>query len=221
MEFMYKNQFTQIDDVKLLLIDENENKNYIAMEYEKKDNNWYCITNKKVARYKFVVGQRVRLNDPDALNYVQDEYGEIWSVPKTDPCQKPDNISVNRYVITNVDISKGKHITNRSEFIYNEPLNLCFGVYLSGVKGMHSVTYVCHQPDGRIYYLEEKAITVSENNTYNVDIIFKNRIAEIQPMYAVGVWQTEVFLDGNAVIKDYFTLKKNVKENLLVIDYKL
>ena len=40
-------------------------------------------------------------------------------------------------------------------YLYDRPIDIYTSVAICGVEGLHSLTYMCFQPDGMLYMLEE------------------------------------------------------------------
>lgn len=53
----------------------------INMVYNASEHEWYCESDRTISRYKYVINDIIRLNDPLTNHYVYDEKWEIWSVP--------------------------------------------------------------------------------------------------------------------------------------------
>lgn len=63
-----------------------------------------------------------------------------------------------------------------------------FGINLTGISDIHSITYICFQPNGQIFHLEEKSINTSKDNIYKTNAIFKTNISNVPINYAIGMW---------------------------------
>lgn len=186
------------------------------MEYDKQERHWFCECDEDINRYKFVVNDIIRLNDPNAGSYAEDEKWEVWSVPGMCMEHKPKlsfyNISGN--------MSKGAAKTSKkAAFTLDRPLDIYAGADISGVKGLHSVTYICFQPDGSIYKIEESSMGQFEPNEADYEIVFKTHISPMNGRNAEGMWSFQIYLDGKCVVKDYFVLKRKVSNTLTKYRY--
>ncbi len=123
-----------------------------------------------------------------------------------------------KYVVNDVirlnDQTAGK-------YVYDHPFDIYIGVDVCRVKGLHSLTYICFQPDGRIYMIEESSIGQFEENEADYEVVFKNRISRIQGRNAEGMWTCQVYLDGKRIIKDYFVVKRKIISDLVLFDCKM
>ena len=50
------------------------------MKYDKAQHYWSCELDTEIVRYKFVINDILRLNDPNAGSYMGDENWQVWSV---------------------------------------------------------------------------------------------------------------------------------------------
>ena len=207
MKYIYTQEFYNTENVKLEFCDTNNNIQSIFMKYDNQERHWFCECDKDIARYKFVVNGIIRLNDPNAAGYVEDEKWEVWSVPGECEIQKP---KLSFYNISN-NMSNGvaKSI-KKAAYTLDRPLDIYAGADIAHVKGLHSLTYICFQPDGSIYKLEECSIGQFEKNEADYEVVFRNHIVATLGRAAEGMWSFQIFLDGKSVVKDYFVLKRKV-----------
>lgn len=218
MKYTYREAFYMVESVKMEYCDSDGKINSIFMEYDWEDNCWFCQCDREVIRYKFVVNDIIRLNDPIAKEYMHDEKWEVWSVPGERVEILPE---LDTYVISN-NINNGvKNAVKKTQYIYDRPIDIYTGVSVRNVKGLHSLTYMCFQPDGSIYMLEESSIGQFETNEADYEVIFKNRISRIQGRNAEGMWSIQLYMDGKCIVKDYFAIKRNVLSNIVLLDCKI
>ena len=98
----------------------------------------------------------------------------------------------------------------KATYTLDRPLDIYAGADIAHVKGLHSLTYICFQPDGSIYKLEECSIGQFEKNEADYEVVFRNHIVATLGRAAEGMWSFQIFLDGKSVVKDYFVLKRKV-----------
>lgn len=217
MIFIYTQEFYGIENVKMEYYDNKMRWYCIEMQYQKAERCWSCTCEQEIHMYKYVVNDIIRLNDPNATGYVFDQKYEVWSV-----CDKSKAIvpKLSEYGISS---DKGKSISRvdkKASYIYDKPLDIYVGIKTQSVIGLHSLTYICFQPDGRIYKIEECAI--GKNDVMEeYEVIFQNHIAHIPGRVAEGMWAFQVYLDGHCIIKDYFVLKRKVLSNMALLNYKM
>ena len=109
----------------------------------------------------------------------------------------------------------------KTDYIYDRPIDVYIGVKIGNVKGLHTLTLMCFQPNGSIYMLEESAIGQFEQREADYEVVFKNRIARIQGRYAEGMWSVQMYLDGKLVIKDYLLIKKKITSDVVLFDCRM
>ncbi len=131
---------------------------------------------------------------------------------------------------TDMEVVRYKYVVNdvirlndqtAGKYVYDHPFDIYIGVDVCRVKGLHSLTYICFQPDGRIYMIEESSIGQFEENEADYEVVFKNRISRIQGRNAEGMWTCQVYLDGKRIIKDYFVVKRKIISDLVLFDCKM
>ena len=131
------------------------------MKYDKAQHYWFCESDAEIVRYKFVINDILRLNDPNAGRYMEDENWEVWSVAGEGNGIEP------KLSYFNISDNMTRGITKaikKAAYMLQRPLDIYTGVGICHVKGLHSVTYICFQPDGSIYKLEESSIGQFEEN---------------------------------------------------------
>lgn len=220
MRYTFREEFYDIDTVMLEFYDQKEDLYEIAMKYDVGKREWFCEYEENISKYKFVVNNIIRLNDPMAQRYVYDDNWEVWSV--TDRyIYKENQAKIVDYVTTDGIIKGVKKTTRKSEYVYSKPLDIYTAVELQDIKGLHSITYICFQPDGSIYMIEEDSVGQFATEICNYEIIFKNHISRIQGRNAEGMWIIQVYLDGRCIVKDYFVVKTKIVTNMAFIDCKI
>ena len=217
MKYIYTQEFYGITNVKMEFYDKNTIHHYIVMEYDKAEHYWSCECDEEVVRYKFIVNDIIRLNDPQAKHYVLDEKQEVWSVQGT---MDGYEAKLETYCVSDSVRNSVKDTMKKATCIYDRPLDIYVGASIHQVNGIHSLTYMCFQPDGRLYKLEECCIGQC-NQEADYEVVFMNHIAHMSGSVAGGMWTFQVYLDGKCIIKDYFVLKRKVINNMSLLNYKM
>lgn len=218
MKYIYNEKFYGIETVKMEYCTEDKRLHLVVMIYDEEEMHWYIEVNKQIIRYKFVINDVIRLNDPKAAYYIADDKWEVWSVPG-ECC---DNIpKLKTYNISNAMNNGVDNSIKKTDYIYDRPIDIYIGVKIGNVKGVHTLTLICFQPDGSIYMLEESTIGQFEQKEADYEVIFKSRIARIQGRHAEGMWSVQMYLDGKLVIKDYLVLKKKITSEVVLFDCKM
>lgn len=217
MRYVYSQEFYGISYVETEYYDENGIRKSAKMKFDSIEHNWCVEVEDVVLRYKFVINHIIRLNDPQAGAYAIDEHGETWSVPGDVKAWVP---KLQNYNISNVINAKENTLVKKATFVYDRPLDICVSVDVHNVQGLHSLTFMCFQPDGRIYKIEECSIG-RQGKLEDYRVVFKNHIERMLGRVAEGMWAIQVYLDGNSMIKDYFVLKRKVISNNTLFNYKM
>lgn len=218
MRYIFNEQFYSIENVRVELYDSSGKFYSISMEYNELYNQWELESHIEVTRYKYVINDVIRLNDPATNQYVYDEKWEVWSVPNRDTLNTP--------YLSDYNISSGlangvNGSIRKTEYVYDRPIDVYIGVDICKVKGLHTLTYICFQPNGMIYMIEESSMGQFEQSEADYEVVFKNRIKNIQGRYAEGMWTYQVYLDGKRIIKDYFVVKRKIISDLVLFDCKM
>ena len=80
MRYICNQEFYSIETVKMEYYDNTNTFQSIPMKYDKTERYWFCESDAEIVRYKFVINDILRLNDPNAGRYMEDENWEVWSV---------------------------------------------------------------------------------------------------------------------------------------------
>jgi len=218
LKYIYTQEFYKTQNVKLEYYDSYNTFHSIPMEYDRPERHWFCNCEEEVIRYKFVINDIIRLNDPNAGRYVEDENWEVWSVPGECVERKPQLAIYN--ISNNMQYGVSKAL-KKAAYTFDRPLDIYVGAGIRHVQGLHSVTYICFQPNGSIYKLEERSIGQFEPSEADYEVIFRNHIASMHGRIADGMWSYQIYLDGKCVVKDYFALKRKVVQVMSMYNYKM
>ena len=193
MKYIYNEKFYGIETVKMEYYADDEKIHLAVMTYDEGEKYWYIEVDKDILRYKFVINDIIRLNDPKAGCYIADDKWEVWSVPE-ECC---DNIpKLKTYNISNAMNNGVDNSIKKTEYIYDRPIDVYVGVKIGNVKGIHTLTLICFQPNGSLYMLEESTMGQFEQKVADYEVIFKKRIDRIQGRYAEGMWSVQIYLEG-------------------------
>lgn len=215
MRYRYSQQFFQVEKVTMEAYDSNGRFFSVNMVYNACEHEWYCECDRAISRYKYVINDIIRLNDPLTNHYGYDEKWEIWSVP--DGC-RVSKAYLSEYNVSNSMVNGA---IKKRDYLYDRPIDIYTSVAICRVEGLHSLTYMCFQPDGMLYKLEECSMGQFEQNEADYKVVFKNQISGIDNNSAEGVWSFQVYLDGKRIIQDYFIIKKKVISNMFLLDCRM
>lgn len=160
--------------------------------------------------YKFKINKKFYVNDPKANYYKLDKSGMVWSVKERHDCEKRIVPTVNNIIITDRvwnDIQKA---------VRKSSINICYdrkvviGVIINDLFGIHSITFIWHQPDGRIFRVEEKCLNIScEMGIANAGVWTWLNTYDLKGEFIIGVWCVDILLDGKMVAREYVAIGYN------------
>lgn len=219
MRFIYNQDIKGIYKVELSLYTE-DNKHYI-FDMSNCNGRWQLDLNTLSGeegnisgelRYKYLLNDGIiRLNDPVADHYVEDCYGEIWSVRISQKfsIKERTNAKLKNFLLTD-RVTQPRYCKRIKRYDYKECVKIAACLDVENIKGVHNVTFIWYQPDGRIYRIEERSLTVFEVKPVNAQLWFWINTGELDIKYMRGIWEVDVFVDGKKEIKDNFILKGNL-----------
>jgi hypothetical protein len=160
-------------------------------------------------RYRFLIEDLVKVNDPYANIYVQNENGELDSLIIIDEegrrliNEKIYNVHLEDYIMS--DSFENKHIKKRFN-LTDEKVIVRFD--FTEVTGVHTVTLLWIKPNGEIYYVTENLLIESDNKNEKTLWFWININERIMP----GQWKIRVLIDGLIIFDDYFVINPNKYE---------
>ena len=165
--------------------------------------------------YKYIVNNTIRFNDPDAENYVMDAKGEVWSEcvvrDGIEICKYTDFGKVKTYILSNRKFED--NLLPKKIFYFPTDTQICLNVEICLKKGIHSITEVWHRADGILYAVKEHPIPMENDGIGRIGFgifLHKNKIR-------LGIWRVDVYVDGEKVISEYFsvTFRHIVSQNFI------
>ena len=216
VEFQFKDSLNIFNKAEII-----GNFNLKNMIMTKKEDNWFCKIELKdgVYVYKYVFDDYIRLNDPQAKEYIIEENGEVWSKIEIQNNQIVliENLSqviVNQYVITDKLANKISSDLYRNVFnkIFDE--KVAIGISLEGVSKTHSLTVIWYQPDMSIHHIEEQALSPNcETETSNALLWLWINLNDYNRQYLYGLWSVDIYLDGYNIVHDKFSLYDGISSH--------
>lgn len=172
--------------------------------------------------YRFLVNNRIFINDPTANLYVADNTDTIWSVLAIDANGK--RIYNNEEYTVNIEdynLCNGTDEDSETKNIFNTDVdNLTVAKFqFTNVKGLHTINVLWIDPGGDFF-------DITENNLYeqefgeSTDIFFCLDYDNDSVNFEQGIWSLLLLVDGNCILEDKFTLE-NTKQRSAVIDFDL
>lgn len=216
MLFDFKTNLYGINKVEMIICDENWDEQLILMNYN--NNSWFreLNTNNKRVVYRYRINDGIiSMNDPDADYYIKDSSMVVWSVREFKDCkdEKKANLNIKEYIITDRVMNSISKYYSKKQFVNNDIAKIAIGTKVENIKGIHSISVIWYQPDGRIYRLDERTIESEENVI--AEVWFWMNTNDMKGDFYKGIWTLEVFLDGRSVIKDNFIVNDRRKEQYI------
>lgn len=161
-------------------------------------------------RYKYLIDNMFRLNDPLANLYIPDDNGEMFSMliidGKGDILANTEEYSMNlnRYVLwdklNDMPAQQGK-----KTFLESDDKILCH-LEFSKITGVHSVSAVWYAPGMNFYHMSESLLWSPEGKESEpVDITFYLNVRENR--LPTGRWKVRIYINGGFIFEDDFLLK--------------
>ncbi|MCX7904450.1 MAG: hypothetical protein N2486_08045 [Caloramator sp.] len=157
-------------------------------------------------RYRFLIDDVIKVNDPYANIYVQNENDELDSLIIIDEegrrliNEKIYNVHLEDYIIS--DSFENKNIKKRFNFIDEKVITR---LEFTEVTGVHTVTLLWFKPNGEVYYVTENILIENEDKKEQTLWFWININERIMP----GQWRIRLLIDGLIVFDDYFSINPN------------
>ena len=152
--------------------------------------------------YKFILNNGIRMNDPEAYEYINWLNGETWSVLKV----VNGEIQKSGYMATKLN---NCFMHNGKTLLYPRDRACHITFDLNDVKGVHSVTALWYQPDGSLYHIEEATIDAPDDAIYKYKESFWVNLKHDTHPFSCGIWMVEIFVDGDKKIREFFNVVRS------------
>lgn len=121
-----------------------------------------------------------------------------------------------RYNVTEAGVATKNIIkaADKNVFILGKDKLIALYIDINNFKGIHSVTVFWHQPDGKIYRIEERAIGDKNNKEMNAQVCFFIEMNWDKGFFYKNTWSYSVLIDGKMVRREYFVVKDSVKQSV-------
>ncbi len=210
MEISYVPFLKDVYSVDVEILEENGDKNYVQLEM--RDEKWvgYIQTDNNEVVYKFIVNGLVRINDSNATSYKVVNGEEVYSV-MSDSAYTKEWPVMKEVVVSDRICGKMINCIKKKNLNFKDSMKVAVGLQVQNLKNVHSVTFIWHQPDGRIYRVEERALDVPDYaGVVSADVWFWINFCEINGEFSDGVWCIEAFVDGRRCAMDYFLVRRQL-----------
>jgi len=160
--------------------------------------------------YKFLINDKIRLNDPFAKVYIPNKNGELFSYLKINKegkqlySSKQYYVNVNDYLLSSVVTDRIINI--KKNFNLNIDKKIVARFQFDIVTGIHTATVVWFNPKGEVFSWAEEKLFKSENCDTNPVILWfwfdlNNEILE-------GKWFLKLYIDGEYLLEDSFYISR-------------
>ena len=218
MEISYVPFLKDVYSVDVEILEENGDKNYVQLEM--RDEKWvgYIQTDNNEVVYKFIVNGLVRINDSNATSYKVVNGEEVYSV-MSDSAYTKEWPVMKEVVVSDRICGKMINCIKKKNLNFKDSMKVAVGLQVQNLKNVHSVTFIWHQPDGRIYRVEERALDVPDYaGVVSADVWFWINFCEINGEFSDGVWCIEAFVDGRRCAMDYFLVRRQLLKSSFRFD---
>ncbi|WP_353095358.1 hypothetical protein [Tissierella praeacuta] len=161
-------------------------------------------------KYKFLINEELKLNDPTANIYFPDDNEELWSVIIiNDKDQRLYNnnqytVHVNKYNISSI---LNEEVTaNKKNFNTLLDKNVVTRFEFTDVTGLHTVTTAWYTPKMELFQIVENNLLTVPKENKPINMWFWMDLEDKTRQYPYGVWTMKLFIDGQFILDDKFTL---------------
>lgn len=217
MEVDFKYQPSKYMDVKSIAVFGSWNDFDLSNATQMSEINgvWQCKIdiNPGEYKYKFIVNNEMKLNDPLANIYMPDDKEELWStlIINKDDKRLYNNVQygvhVDKYNLNSVifdDEPKG----NQKQFNRSVDKKVVARFEFTQITGLHPITVAWISPDGHIFQYTENNLFTDEKDDKPVRMWFWLDLDK-EEIYPKGNWKLKFFIDGEFVFEDDFSLVDN------------
>lgn len=164
-------------------------------------------------RYKLLINNELRLNDPYANVYEPDDQDELWSlimINKQGMRLYNNNeyaVHIEDYKLSNV-LTESDRLESKKNFSIDMDKQIVARFQFTDISGLHAVTVAWYTPQGELFQSAENALFSPENQEM-VTLWFWMDVQETDKTNAIGVWTMRLFIDGEYVLEDNFVIGKS------------
>jgi len=172
--------------------------------------------------YRFLLNNRIFINDPTANLYVADNTNTIWSVLSIDTNgeriynNEEYTVNIEDYSLSN---STDENSEIKSSFDTDKDKVTAAKFKFTNVTGLHTINVLWIDPGGDFFDITENSLYEQEFGE-NTTVFFCLDYTNDSVHFEQGVWFLLLLIDGNCVLEDKFTLE-NTKQRSTVIDFDL
>lgn len=161
--------------------------------------------------YKFRINNEFLLPDPMNNLFSFDENGNLWTlliVGQDGIMQYNSNFTIHLSEYCLLPIVTGRNVIASKRY-YNVDLarQIVARFRFDRITGIHMVTVVWCQPDKKMYSFSEHVL-YEEEIKEEVTLWFELGLDEIRRKKILGIWYLKMFIDGEFILEDMFTIEK-------------
>lgn len=159
-------------------------------------------------RYRFLIDGELELVDPHNNLLEPDEEGVLWSLVIINPAGKrlynPDNYSLEltEYGLCH-HVSETAPSVQKKTFFREKDKQAVARLVFCHITGLHLLTAAWYTPEGELYQYAENELY--EEKEEAVTLWFWLNLSETG-MEQQGMWTLRIFLDGQFLLGDLFTV---------------
>lgn len=219
--FQYEeNENINIDTMSVIGKFNNYDKNMGRMM--KVENKWIFKCNLPSGEhpYKFLINNELKLNDPTANIYLPDDSEELWSTIIIN--EKDQRMYNNTQYTTHIEkyninstVTEEENVVNRKKFNYSLDEKVVTRFQFTNVTGLHSVTTAWYTPMGELFQTTENNLFTPPNYNKPIMLWFWMDLRDNTRKYPLGTWTMKLFIDGEFILEDNFTLLENASYSQL------
>ncbi|MBU5437239.1 hypothetical protein KQI42_04415 [Tissierella sp. MSJ-40] len=184
-------------------------------QMEKKDNIWVfsCDLPSGEHKYKFLINEELKLNDPTANIYFPDDKEELWSVVIiNDEDQRLYNntqytVHMDKYNISS--ILNEEVVANKKNFNILLDKKVVTRFEFTNVTGLHTVTTAWYTPKRELFQITENNLFTPPGEDKPIKMWFWMDLEGKTREYPCGVWTLKLFIDGEFILEDKFILSES------------
>ena len=160
--------------------------------------------------YKFLINDKIRLNDPFAKVYIPNKKGELLSYLKINEegkrlySSKQYYVNVNDYLLSSVVTDRSIDI--KKNFNLNIDKKIVARFQFDIVTGIHTATVVWFNPKGEVFSWVEEMLFKSEKCDINPVILWF--WFDLNSEILEGKWFLKLYIDGEYLLEDSFYISR-------------
>lgn len=181
-----------------------------VLPMERKDQQWSFQTDLPPGeyRYRFLLDGELELTDPHNNLFETDENDQSWSVLLIDEAgQRRYNpvtytLRLEEYALKS-SMAEGSLLKGKKSFLQGKDKLAAARLVFKEVTGLHTVTGVWYTPEGELYQYAENTLYEDEEEE---SVLWFWLDLESLPEEEQGVWKFCLFVDGDYLMEDLFTI---------------